>query len=190
MTDARARETPAQRIDRVAAQFNITMRAEFVPFSKSRNAKEKTPSLNWRITLKSGARDILTTDYMQGYGHAPAYNASIKALGARDSVVRHAAIAHECETGALAVVMNGIDHIGKGKKLPAPELRDVLHSLLLDSDVIDHPTFESWASEFGYDTDSRSAETIYRACLETALKLRSGLGETALAQLREACQDY
>jgi hypothetical protein len=59
-----------------------------------------------------------------------------------------------------------------------------------DSEVIDHPNFESWASEIGYDADSRKAESIYRACLEIALKLRSALGDRGLKELREACQDY
>ena len=42
----------------------------------------------------------------------------------------------------------------------------------------------------GYDPDSRKAEGIYRACLELALKLRNGLGEKLLAELREAVADY
>lgn len=32
--------------------------------------------------------------------------------------------------------------------------------------------FESWCGEFGYDTDSRKAESIYRACIEISGKLR------------------
>ncbi len=37
---------------------------------------------------------------------------------------------------------------------------------------------------------SRKAEAIYRACIETALQLRAGIGEAAMSALRDACQDY
>jgi hypothetical protein len=71
-----------------------------------------------------------------------------------------------------------------------PDTADVLHSLVSDSSVIDHPTFESWADEYGFDADSRKAEQSYRDCLAIALALRSAIGEAGLEQLREAFNDY
>lgn len=64
------------------------------------------------------------------------------------------------------------------------------NSLVSDADVLDCSTFEEWADNLGYDKDSRKAEATYRECLALALKLRNGLGEAALAELREAAQDY
>ncbi|TIW00620.1 MAG: hypothetical protein E5V77_09360 [Mesorhizobium sp.] len=72
------------------------------------------------------------------------------------------------------------------KPIPAPSIGDVLQSLARDSDVLDAGGFESWAADYGYDTDSRAAESIYRACLEIAMKLRAGLGESLLAEIRLA----
>jgi hypothetical protein len=77
-----------------------------------------------------------------------------------------------------------------GNKAIMPDACDVLHSLLMDSEVLDSNSFESWASDFGYDPDSRKAESIYRACLEIGLKVRNGLGESIVAELRAAFQDY
>jgi len=71
-----------------------------------------------------------------------------------------------------------------------PKDADVMHSLSLDASVLDTGTFEEWASEFGYDTDSRAAEATYRACLDIALKLRSMIGEAGMQLLRDAGQDY
>jgi hypothetical protein len=71
-----------------------------------------------------------------------------------------------------------------------PKCDDVIYSLLMDVDAIDHPTFEQWADCVGYDKDSRKAESIYRACIETGLKLRAALGDKALADLREKFADY
>ena len=187
-------------LKKMVADLGLVMESEFVPFSQSRNKDDKHPSLNWKVTIKRMAkidgeykpgseRVILTTDYMAGCAHTAAYKASIKVLGNRDSVDRQAAIDAECERGAAFsrfwmgnVLTDGAAH--------EPDILDVLYSLVSDSDVLDHSTFEDWANEFGYGADSRKAESIYRACLEIALKLRNGLGETELTKLRDAFQGY
>jgi len=194
---------PQATVDRLG----LKIRAEFVPFSRSRNA-DKDPkrniakrSLNWRVTLvrqpaggaqmhgaplnaSAPAREILTTDYSAGVGHCPSYK-----QGARWTLDYATLIEHETETGCTARPMNGINFISKGAPIE-PKALDVLYSLVLDSSVLDASSFEDWATELGYDTDSRSAEATYRACLELALKLRAGLGDAAMAELREAFQDY
>lgn len=167
-------------IDAAIASLGLTIDAQFVQFSKSRNRDEKRPSLNWRVTLKRNGRDVLTTDYSAGCGHTESYKASVKKLGSRNCIMRDDAIRAECETG-----------IGyASRKHVALEPRDVLYSLVMDADVIDAGTFEEWASNYGYDTDSRKAESIYRACLEHALKLRAAIGDAGLSQLRDIFQNY
>ncbi len=52
----------------------------------------------------------------------------------------------------------------------APTYDRVLENLLLDSEALGQ-TFENWASEFGYDTDSRKAFAIWESCCENARKL-------------------
>ncbi len=71
-----------------------------------------------------------------------------------------------------------------------PDIVDVIYSLSMDASVLDHASYESFASDFGYDADSRKGEAVYRACLEIALKLRAAIGEAGLTQLAEAFQDY
>lgn len=71
-----------------------------------------------------------------------------------------------------------------------PDPVDVIYSLVMDSSVLDHATFESWAGDFGYDPDSRKGESIYRQCLEIALSLRAAVGDSGLQTLAEAFQDY
>lgn len=166
------------------AELGLTMDAVFVPFSKSRNAASKDPSLNWKITIKRNGREVLTTDYMQGSGHCPAYKTPDRYAKAR-------MIAYECEHGVSAWLAPSSDTVlGRRGKPILPEIGDVFYSLVIDAGAIDHATFEDWASDFGYDTDSRSAEATYRACLEIALKLRAALGDDGLNKLREAAQDY
>lgn len=85
------------------------------------------------------------------------------------------------------------DNVFKRKAKAAPILPDpvdVFYSLTMDSSVLDSAGFESWAEDCGYDTDSRKAESIYRACLDIALKLRGAIGESGFAALQETFQDY
>lgn len=163
------------------------MRAEFVPFSKSRNAKpdkggEIWRSLNWQVTLTRNGRDILTTDYSAGEAHCPSNK-----QGAQQTADYRARVDYELEHGKTA---HEYPYAIVGGKPILPKLADVLSSLILDSSVLDAGGFEDWAGDFGYDTDSREAERIYRACLDLALKLRAGLGETELQRLRDLFQDY
>lgn len=170
------------KIDEFAKANGITMRAEFVPWSRSRHfkpgAKTTEKQLNWRVTILKGGHEVLTTDYSAGIAHCPSYK-----LPGIWSIPKTAAVEFEVEHGRAC----GYIHAAfprRGDPL-LPRLDDVLASLAMDASAIDHPTFESWAREYGYDTDSRKAEAAYRACLEIALKMRAGLGEQLLAELRQ-----
>lgn len=107
----------------------------------------------------------------------------------------------ECETGFAMRLGKwgqnpGFEKVGgrpgsseKNRRIePSPV--DVLYSLTMDSDVLDAGGFEEWAANFGYDADSRKAESIYRACIELALKMRAGFGNDTLQELQTAFQDY
>jgi hypothetical protein len=177
-------------------KHNLKIEAEFVPWSASRSfdpKKVKHPegkSLNWKVKLLYGGRTVIETDYMAGIGHSPAYKDARK-IGRGVSIGCEAAINGEVETGYRHKYSEAMDWAQPKRKEPLlPDACSVIHSLLMDSDVIDHSSFESWAGDFGYDTDSRKAEITYRACLDIGLKLRNGLGEDLLRQLREVFQDY
>lgn len=168
--------------------LGLSIRSKFVPFKLSRH-KDSDPkneiskrTLNWRVTLVKDGRDILTTDYSAGVGHCPSYNQR-----ARWTLAYAALIEFETDHGFTAKC--GSFGITKGKAIE-PKALDVIYSLVTDSNVIDYSGFEDWAENYGYDPDSREAESTYRACLEIALKLRNGLGESDLASLGTAFQDY
>lgn len=59
-----------------------------------------------------------------------------------------------------------------------PTAESVLEALAFDSAGIENArSFEEWASEYGYDTDSRRAEQIYKICEKQADKLKRFLGD-------------
>lgn len=165
-------------------KLGIGFSAVFVPFSRSRNAGEKHKSLNWLVTINSGSSSI-TTDYMQGIGHIPWKTKSPARLNPR-SIDAEAAINSACESGHYTL---GYAE-WRQAKIPTPALLDILACLCSDASVLDCATFEDWAANCGYETDSRKAESIYNDCLEIALKLRSMLGAKELASLQELLSDY
>lgn len=162
----------------------ISITSGFVPWSKSRNSKEKQPSLNWKITLLKNDKPILTTDYMSGCGHCPSYKQNGKGYDYKQI------INSECETGLVSKFGWSMSVVITDKKKPIlPDLVSVVWSLILDSEVLDYE-FEDWARNFGYDADSRQAEKIYKDCMEIALKLIRAFGSEEINQLREIYQDY
>jgi hypothetical protein len=119
----------------------------------------------------------MTIDYTAGIGHCK----NKVAVQGRPTIYEANLIIAECEGKAVT---------GAGIKRNSPNPRDVFYSLAADSDVLDYPAFEDWASCFGYDTDSRKAEEIYKICLECTIKLRVAIGEGGLMELKAVYQDY
>lgn len=188
MTDTETEATPRQKLEAAISHLALSIRAEFVPFSQSRNKGEKMPSLNWFVIVERGGRHVLATDYMQGSGHAPAYK---KAWAGGNSHVKARAVALECETGRIAKPQMGQGEPFQSRHpIDPPSAVEVIWSLSRDADVLDYGTYEDWADNFGYDADSRKGEATYRACLEIALKLRAAIGEAGLEALRVAGEDF
>lgn len=170
----------------LCARLGLSVECAFVPFSQSRNAKEKSPSLNWRCAVTREGRPITgleAVDYMQGSGLCPASKAGAKLFPVKSDLAQ--AIALECDKGRRAKPDFGGRPYESRDPIAPPTVVDVLSALCMDSDVIDYPRFEDWAENLGFDPDSRSAEKTYRECLETALVLRAAIGDAALSELRE-----
>jgi hypothetical protein len=186
-------DTTTNTLAEVVNELGIKMDVVFVPWSRSRNAKRDPVmadrSLNWKVTLYRESPEtpykgvILNTDYTAGLAHCPSYKAN-----ARPTISYTNVITYETEHGKTARLLAS-DHILPGPAI-LPKLTDVVYSLVSDASVLDYPTYEEWAMDFGYDEDSRAGEAIYKTCLQTALQLRAHLGEANLTRLRNAIQDY
>lgn len=171
------------RVSKIMADNGLEIQSTFIPFSQSRNSKEKNPSLNYKVTLTKNGKEILTTDYSMGCAHCPSYKQG------DNSHYRNEAVKKESETG----FMHRPNERGiflQTKEPIKPDAVDVLYSLLLDADAVNSPDFEEWAGNYDYDTDSRTAEKLYRQCLEIGLKLQNSLGRELTEQLQEIFQDY
>lgn len=182
------KEYAEQERDEYIDSLGIEYSAVFVPFSQSRNKDDKDKSLNWLVTIKRNNQS-LTTDYMQGIGHLPGYKHFLGSVSDEANEQRQR-LEIGAEQGRKVRISFDRYVMPTTKLLDSPLLKDILYSLVVDSDCLDYSTFEEWADCFGYDHDSRSAEKIYRACLEIALKMRLMFGDDGLNKLREVFQDY
>ena len=73
----------------------------------------------------------------------------------------------------------------RGSIAKVPKIKDVIHSLYMDSMAADE-NFHDWCSNFGYDDDSIKALNTYKECLNQAVKLRQlGLERAYLDKLFE-----
>jgi len=192
-------ETKQQLADQINA-MGLSLESTFIPYSLSRNRPMRQHpdatkrkgwlSLNWEVRLMQAGRLVLATEYSQGSGHAPA-NKTYQKVDAHD---RDAAIRWECENGKQArghVVGRGGEPrpMFQGHAIK-PALFDVLASLVLDASVLNYASFEDWAGDHGYDSDSREAERTYKTCLQSALALRNAIGQANLDKLTELFADY
>jgi hypothetical protein len=65
-----------------------------------------------------------------------------------------------------------------------PELGNVLDCLASDASGFENSrSFEDWAGDYGYDTDSRKAERTFMAVGKQSAKLKALLGEDAYSEL-------
>lgn len=180
------KRTASENLEALAGEMRLTLKTTFVPWSQSRDYEAGKPigerMAQWRVTLERDGRPILTTDYGQGIAHLPAYKAP--GLGEQSCAYRMEAVGRELETGRTW----RSEHFSSGP-IPGPNLADVVWSLCMDAEVLQYRSFEDWASNLGYDTDSRKAEATYRECLAIALQLQAGLGAANLERLQEAARE-
>lgn len=188
--------TDYSEIDQALTAAGLTMKAVFVPQSKSRHAitaradnvpgkggycGNGEPCINWKCTISVNGREMWTGDYSQGSGHLPDF---IRHKGSR---ANYNAELFACESGKA--VRFGAAIFEKGQPLKPPSMRDVLYSLLMDSEAYSQG-FEEWADSFGYDRDSRKAEATYNECAAIGRALAARLSPAEIDRLREVFQDY
>lgn len=203
-------KTPQQRLDDFINDNKISIQTNFVPFSFSRDSdkvnieedKDKLYrsnglSINWNVKIL-GNKKTATIEYSQGIGHLKyewlSYGFSLKK--ADDAKFANILIFDAVENGLIHKYATTIEQfqntklIKNGTNLIGPNLKDILDCMILDSSVLEHPVFESWANEMGYNPDSREGEKIYNKCKEISTKFLEIVGgQKKLQELSEILSD-
>ncbi len=185
-----------QSVSDFIAKHGVTMQCEPTTHNEFIEDSPTAPCFHYRLTIKCGDRSHAFT-YSVGCGIVERF-----ALAGDLSAGKHPCM----ELRALAR-----EYGGSGKRAPfgnqwpprnitdrgrydgamcraarryVPPLTDVLDCLADDCAGYENARcFEDFAREYGYDTDSRKAERIYRACGAQHQALESVFGRTVLHEL-------
>lgn len=153
------------------------------------------PHIAYDVELKYNERRVLLTPYRLGVGHVNQMKPRAGAtIAVRLSVDEESLLL--CWQSQPQAEFKDKDlwaavaaKLAKYQKV-SPQLDDVMHSLLLDGDpYFNNESFEDWCGNFGYDTDSRKAEDMYRACCETGRQIMRSVPREVIEQAREIIQD-
>jgi len=163
-------------VDECLRDWGIEYGARQVP------GKQDEETKNWQIAWKVGFRKMtqpnqgaaMETDFWQGVAHHPKYNRLNNIKDWHDRRLETLRLAMDVEKGT------------GGKK---PAAAAVLSCLIMDARA-GSQTFKSWADEFGYDTDSRKAEAIYRACQETSDQMAKVFNMQQIEKLAAILEQY
>lgn len=177
-----------QAISDYIATLDLTYTATFQPTPQPAKTVPY-PQLHWLVTLCRGNGHTMSFAYHEGSGHVKGYE-KLPGGTPYDRRIRDEAVRRTCETGTCPKIFRRGCNSPARKNQPAPELIDVLYSLVSDSEVLNHANFEAWASEYGYDPDSLKEERTYQQCLRQSLALANMTGRDALEQLRELYHNY
>lgn len=164
------------KIETFVERHGITIEAKPVALAAHWTGDKEAQS--WECTLKCGKREMVTSftkgsahrtwslraGVACGYDRPRTYRTNMPASAPRNAYTydKEAFLAWSVPT--------------------PPSAAEVLDCLAMDASAMDE-SFEDWAADFGYDTDSRKAEAAYTACRESGFALRKLLGSADFAVL-------
>ena len=153
-------------VENLLIEFDIkgSISIEYMGVSKKLDGN---PMDQWRVIFNTG-KTYEEFEYFTGFGH-------------RKTIRGFAACGKP-----NAKFIRGNWEVSKPQ---TPHIAGVLYSLLLDSNV-QYESFSEWCANYGYSDDSIKAETIYRACHQIAMQLKSIFTREQIQKLNEALQDY
>lgn len=169
---------------------DLTLTSTYVPQVVAPCAKYHLPSFKWEVALRRGTADVYVGPYGQGVAYVDGpFPGTLARTGGGFSLDTWVQVETLYRDGVARYQSRVGDVVLTTCQARPPALLDVLYCTLADASALDYPTFEAWASEYGYDTDSRKAEGIYRTCLREAAVLNAALG-LRVHDLRIAFQNY
>lgn len=134
----------------------------------------------WRFDIKGHS-----FEYFTGTGHREQPTELTK----RTAAFEFQGLTEKDKAGRTMYGRRYLQRVEELRKPQTPPIAGLLHSLILDSAAAEQ-TFNSWCSDFGYDTDSRKALATYEACQKAFDKLRKVFNSEQIKRMREMLEDY
>jgi len=173
------------------------------PYYEITEGEHKIPFVRWPVTLEKAGRKVCEVKYGKGVGHFHKAAMSARKGWTEHKVAgRYVRLSPDENFVLLAwqdrPQANFLDKrlwgslcvkLAKADKSTHPTLAEVLGSLIMDGSAdFNAQSFEDWASEYGYDTDSRKAEGIYNECVRIGRALRQSMSADELQAAIEWAQ--
>lgn len=191
MNDTEPQSTTDQWLAFIARRkITFTVSTPIGEADKVAGADKAWPCIAYVVTVTCGERRD-TFAYKLGVGHVDWQKAYAKLdrvytmprLDGKDEVMICAMMKHRTPIDSLGLAKTAAKVAMLQKVEPKPE--DMLSALVSDgAPAFDAQSFEDWAGDFGYDLDSRAAEAIYNACVDTGRKLVRLIGRAAIDEAR------
>lgn len=131
--------------------------------------RDKWQSDSWRVTFKRNGKSF-SIDYFTGLGLRKMKPRAIEPTSNKKSIHYHA----WAQINIVPV---------------KPDATGVLYSLFVDSQALDM-SFDNWASDYGYDSDSIKAITIYQQCCKIAKEMQVVFTRKDIESFNELLQGY
>jgi hypothetical protein len=151
-------------------------------------------AIAYPVTLSRHGKPVFSTNYKMGTGHFEKQTLRYisKTFRPMENTIRKngLSVIHRLRPADQNTALGIITAAARIYKMQ-PALADVIAALLMDgSPDFDAETFEDWASNCGYDTDSRTAEKMYSECLRTGKAIRRAVTADELETLRTAAAEH
>lgn len=152
-------------------------------------------AIAYPVTLSRHGKPIFSTNYKMGTGHFEKQtlrHISEPTASPVENTIRKNgfSVIHRLQPKDQNAALEIITSAARIYKMQ-PKLADVLATLLMDgSPDFDAETFKDWASNYGYDTDSRTAEKMYSECIRTGQAIRRAVTASELETLRTAAAEH
>jgi len=151
-------------------------------------------AIAYPVTLSRHGKPIFSTIYKMGIGHFEKQTLRYikKSFRAIENTIRKNGFSaifrlQPADQNTALEIITAAARIYKMQ----PELADVIAALIMDGSAdFDAQSFEDWASNYGYDTDSRTAEKMYSECLRTGQAIRRAVTADELETLRTAAAEH
>jgi hypothetical protein len=159
----------------------LGLTATISPHGVRAMSKDESPMCAWIVTFtstKTGRSENF--DYFTGYGCGPEWRESWLKTNYPTvaNTPKHARYSI-ADKNLMCRISHHFNLVRKWK----PDAIEILNAIARDGDALES-TFEDWADDFGYDADSRKAESIYRACQENALRLKKILSADKIESIK------
>lgn len=159
------------------------------PFAE---VKDNWPCISYVVTLKFKGREVIETTYSLGVGHV---KVTAPPMGLSMSE-REAGFLHSWKARPNANFLDKQLQADVATKLAkyqkvAPQLADVLHSLMLDGEAhFQSMLFADWCADFGYDSDSIKAKEIFEKCEAIGKSLKRNIPVATLKEVQSILSNY